>query len=513
MTQKSRATKPLRRVRFVVLTALAAASFHPRLVSRANAQANDAIPSSSSSNPPSSRAATNAPPIEDRLAATIRSAHLPHARIGVSVVDASSGRVVFERDAAESFNPASNTKLVTAAVALSVLGPDHRYTTALAGRVDGRNVRGGIVLRGGGDPSLRTTDLYALARQLAARGIDRVEGGVIVDDRAFGSEHLPPAFEQQPRENAPFRAAVSAASIDENAITLHVSPALTSGANAFVTLDPPGYADLEGTIQSVTGVRATVSFDARPIANGRERVHVGGQIPLDAAPGAYRRRLENPSVACGHALRAMLEAAGIRVSGEVRVDPNVDARPVLASHESAPLSALLYEVGKDSNNFYAEMTLLAIGAADHPPSVTFTHAAEREMQWLRDQGIDTSGVILRNGSGLFDSNRLSPRVLTGVLRAAWRAPAIRDEYVAQLAVAGDDGTLAHRIDVDGAERWVRAKTGTLDDAIALSGFVLSRDAGRTYVFSVLTNGVRGSQAEARRLADRIARELVSEQMR
>jgi D-alanyl-D-alanine carboxypeptidase/D-alanyl-D-alanine-endopeptidase (penicillin-binding protein 4) len=104
-------------------------------------------------------------------------------------------------------------------------------------------------------------------------------------------------------------------------------------------------------------------------------------------------------------------------------------------------------------------------------------------------------------------------VITGVLRAAWRDPAIRDEYIAQLAVAGDDGTLEHRIDVAGADRWVRAKTGTLDDAIALSGYVLSREPGRTYVFSVLANGVRGNQSEARRLADRIARELVAEQMR
>jgi D-alanyl-D-alanine carboxypeptidase/D-alanyl-D-alanine-endopeptidase (penicillin-binding protein 4) len=256
-----------------------------------------------------------------------------------------------------------------------------------------------------------------------------------------------------------------------------------------------------------------VVFDASTQNAGRERVRLDGAFPLHAEPATYRRRIENPSLAAGYATRAALEAAGIHVSGNVSVDPTAADRPALASHESAPLSALLYEVGKDSNNFYAEMTLLAIGAGDHPSETTFAHAVERERAWLHSVGVDDANVQLRNGSGLFDANRVSPTQLAEVLRAALRDPAIRDEYIAQLAVGGDDGTLERRIQVAGADRWVRAKTGTLDDVIALSGYVLSPDPGRTLVFSVLANGVRGHQAEARRMADRIATELVIEQQR
>jgi len=463
--------------------------------------------------PPATHAPDATPALSVRLDAAVASVRVAGAHLSVVVLDAATGNVLYDHNAAEELNPASNAKLVTAAAALSLLGADRTYTTTLHGTLAGRTVRGGIVLRGGGDPSLRTGDLFEMARQLSGRGVDRIEGGVIVDDRAFGTEHLPPAFEQQPHESAPFRASVSAASVDENDLTLHVAAGASEGAAALVTLDPPGYAELSASVTTRAAGRADIVFDTTPGPSGREAAHVSGSFPLHADAATYRRRIDNPSLATGYALRAALEAAGIRVAGPVRVDPSAAARPTLASHESAPLSALLYELGKDSNNFYAEMTLLAIGASDHPPAVTFAHASDLVRAWVRSVGIDDTGMRLRNGSGLFDANRISPRQIAEVLRATWRDPAIRDEYIAQLAVAGDDGTLEHRIQVTGADRWVRAKTGTLDDVIALSGYVLSPDPGRTLVFSCITNGIHGHQAEARRLADRIARELVSEQQR
>ena len=93
-------------------------------------------------------------------------------------------------------------------------------------------------------------------------------------------------------------------------------------------------------------------------------------------------------------------------------------------------------------------------------------------------------------------------------RAAWRRPSLREEFITQLAVGGDDGTLHNRLRIPGAERVVRAKTGTLDDVIALSGYVLAVDPGRPLVFSILANGVRGHGPETRQIADRVVAALV-----
>lgn len=427
----------------------------------------------------------------------------PGARIGVLVADAASGQVLFQHDADLALNPASNAKILTAAAALSLLGPERRFVTTLRGDVRA-GAAAGLVLEGRGDPSLRTVDLLELARQAHAAGLRRVAGDVVVDDRWLGAEHLPPAFEQRPREVAAYRAAVGAASVDENALAVRVR-AGAPGEAAAVACDPPGYCLVTAEVTSLAGEPARLGLDVAIERDGRERVRVRGNAVPGAAVVTLTRRLENPALATGWALRAALESVGVRVAGGVRVAAGA-AGAVLARRESPPLSALLYEVGKDSNNFYAEMTLLALAAGDAGgPEVTFARGAERVVGWARAAGLDVAGLMVRNGSGLYDANRASARQLVGALRAAWRDPAIRDEFVAQLAVAGADGTLRARLRDTG--RAVRAKTGTLDDVIALSGFVLSGDPGRTLVFSVLANGVRGRGAEARALADALVTRL------
>jgi D-alanyl-D-alanine carboxypeptidase/D-alanyl-D-alanine-endopeptidase (penicillin-binding protein 4) len=113
------------------------------------------------------------------------------------------------------------------------------------------------------------------------------------------------------------------------------------------------------------------------------------------------------------------------------------------------------------------------------------------------------GVVMKNGSGLFDADRVTASSTVRLLRWAWRSPDVQPEYLAQLSVGGVDGTLRKRFRTDLTRRRVRAKTGTLDDVIALSGYVL-RDGGRGPVaFSIFFNHVGGKQDGARHAADRL----------
>jgi len=116
--------------------------------------------------------------------------------------------------------------------------------------------------------------------------------------------------------------------------------------------------------------------------------------------------------------------------------------------------------------------------------------------------------VIKNGSGLFDADRVTAYSTVELLRWAWRDPGVQPEYVAQLSVGGVDGTLHKRFRSDLTKRRVRAKTGTLDDVISLSGYVL-RDGGRGPVaFSILFNHVSGKQDGARHAADRLV-ELIA----
>ncbi|HEY4017026.1 MAG TPA: D-alanyl-D-alanine carboxypeptidase/D-alanyl-D-alanine-endopeptidase [Polyangiaceae bacterium] len=465
---------------------------------------------------PSASAPPSTPPASERVPALDGPVHavaasraLEGAQVGIAVLDVDSGRMLAAVGEHTPLNPASNAKLYTAGAALATLHGEHRYETTLDGKLEGEAVAGPLAIRGYGDPSLSTADLAAMVEELRALGVRRVDGDVVVDQRFFDEQTTPPAFEQQPTEWAGFRAPVSAVALDENCVTMTVRPS-GPGAAARVEFDPPGFVDVEGSVQTAAeGGADTVELALS--GNGpRMSAKVSGAVGADARLVRYTRRAEDPRLLAGYALKALLERAGVKVSGDVKL--GAARGHVLARHLSEPLSSLLYALGKQSDNFYAEMVFKGLGGEAKARPAKSVDAAEVATRWLERIGAGEPGVVIKNGSGLFDANRVTAWGTAEVLRWAWRDPSIQPEYVAQLSVGGVDGTLHKRFRQELTKRRVRAKTGTLDDVIALSGYVL-RDGGKGPIaFSILFNHVGGKQDAARHAADRLV-DLIAKQMR
>ncbi len=429
------------------------------------------------------------------------------AKIGIAIVDVDSGRVLAAHNDHLPLNPASNAKVYTAATALATLRGDHRFETTLSGTVKAGEVAGPLVLRGTGDPSLSTADLARLVDDLRASGVRRVTGDLLVDQKAFDEQFVPPAFEQQPNEWASFRAPVSAVALNENTITMAVRPA-AEGQPATVTFDPPGFVDIEGTVttsgEGADGIGLTLSASGK-----RLLAKVSGNVGSDARIVRFTRRVDDPSLLAGYALKALLEQGGIKVGGEVK--PGTAKAHVIARHLSEPLSSLLYAVGKHSDNFYAEMIFKSLGGEARRRPARHADGADVVSQWLQKVGALEPGMVVKNGSGLFDANRATAASLATVLRTAWRDPALSSEFVAQLAVGGADGTLKKRFPSERARRSIRAKTGTLEDAITLSGYVLGPSGKSPIAFSILMNGTNGKAAPARSAIDKLVEMMARRQ--
>lgn len=432
-------------------------------------------------------------------------------RVGVEAIEIDSGRVLVAAGEHQALNPASNAKVVTAITALALLHPEHRFETGLyAASAKGPVISGPIVLRGYGDPSLKTGDLYAMALEMKRDGIKRVDGGIIVDQRFYDDQTTPPAFEQQPNEWMPFRAPVAALSLDENVIVATFRPG--GGGNAIVTFWPPGFVDVEGTVRVSDGGGANVmlTLGAAPSDPHRMQAHVSGSIPGDVRGVTYYRRVEDPQLLAGYAMRAVLQDLGIEVKGDIRTGSLPSAGALLARHKSPPLAALLMPVGKDSNNYYAEMTLKVLGGETRGRPASSSSGADVATRFLSSIGALDTGVVIKNGSGLFDANRSTAHELATILRWAYREPSIQPEVLAQLSIGGVDGTLRGRFKSEHARRAVRAKTGTLDDAVALSGYVLAPPGKSPVAFSILINGCKGRVGAARGFADRLVEKIVRE---
>jgi len=425
------------------------------------------------------------------------------ATVAMHAVDLATGEVLYRRQEALPLNPASNTKLATTAAALAILGPEHRYSTLLYHEKDalkGAVIEGDVYLRGEGDPSLVTEDLYAMVARLHAQGIRKITGGVVIDASRFDRDELPPGFEQKD-ELAAYRAPSGAVSVNFNTFVLRAHGAGTPGARALAGLDP-AVPSLQLVNETETVGGASRRLFAEVTGDGRLTVRLWGKIGVEAAPGVYRYPIADPSLYTGELMVALLKEAGIKV-GRTRVKVAVtppDAR-VVATHYSAPLSVLIRAINKYSNNFMAEQVLKTLAPNDAP--ATFATALTQMRTKLEALGIDLKGAVLGNGSGLYDTNRYTAAQMTAILVQMYRDIRVQPDFMASLAMAGVDGTTSDRMEGTPAERWVRAKTGTLDGISALSGYAGAHNRP-PIAFSIIFNGLTRGAGSARKAQDRVA---------
>lgn len=422
--------------------------------------------------------------------------------LSLHVVEVQSGSVVAAIHASEPQNPASNAKLLTAAVVLRRLGSNRRFLTGLYGSVRGDTIPT-LVLRGQGDPSLSMADLAGLARELRDLGVRRV-GKLLVDQSYFDEHFVPPAFEQQPEEWAPFRAPTAALSLDRNTLTFTVVPKELGRAPA-VTASVPAFVDVR--VEATTSTKAeaeTLSIALAP-NDGRLTARLSGTVPLRSGARRIVRRVDDPRLFGGYALRESLRELGLEVPEQVGLGGKGE-KALLASHASPPVGELLPALGKHSDNFVAEMLFKHLGSGPDGAPADVATAARVLEEDLRALGVFREGTVVRNGSGLFDAERVSAEALTALLRAMYRGP-FAAEFTQHLAVGGVDGTLRGRFRTWSDRRAIRAKTGTLRSVGALSGYVFGPEGTSPLAFSVLVNGVPDKVGAAREATDAFVEEL------
>jgi D-alanyl-D-alanine carboxypeptidase/D-alanyl-D-alanine-endopeptidase (penicillin-binding protein 4) len=435
----------------------------------------------------------------------------------VYVVDARTGEDIYAVHADDKINPASNVKLVSTATVLDLLGPSWRYATRLFGpALDKAGVaRGNLYLRGNADPTFSTSNLEELAKAAAATGLKRLEGDVILSDHMLrdtltsprvavtvtaGKPNQPPTVTIDP--NIPYvQLHVDARTIAKKRAHLSVvAELLPTASEAAATPPPAAPGAAPAAPQPPPSPAAGDAYDG-----ARLLIKVSGTIRQGKAY-TYHESVRLRSTFTGYLLRAALVAAGVEVTGRVRL-AEFDAYtaeaaaagwlPVeLAHHYSKSVEELVQRVNKRSTNWLADRLLMTAGAEfDGGGLPSMKKGVEAMHRWLEKSGVKSDDVVLDTGSGLSHKTQITARHLVTVLRAAagfttkvTQAKSLLDPgiYLRSLAVGGVDGTLRGRFRSDGLRGQVVAKTGTLRDSVALSGFV-SNDED-VLCFAIVTNG-------------------------
>ncbi len=499
-------------------------------------------------------------PLSDRIAEVLSAPDLARGFWGIEVVALSSdktpgittGKTLYSQNADKLFTPASNTKLVTTAAALALIGPDYKFRTTVetTGTLDryGR-LNGDLVLVGHGDPNLsgrelpydlntqRNDDpiqaLEALADALVQKGVKFIDGDIVADDSYFAFERYGEGWSQDDlvwADGAP----VSALTINDNVVFVNILPADRPGEKAFVSVKPfADYYRLDNRIITTPAGTGRKFFVNRE--PGSMVLTLWGNMPLDDAGANEALAIEDPAEFAAGLFRQLLEKRGIVIYGHQRTrhtelatlstfsvtaiaplrggrvndrvtekDDDGQPRPLktdqpimLASYESKPLLQDIRVINKVSQNLHAEILLRLLGR-ERGNAGTVEGGLEVLRGFLTKAGVSSDEYVFYDGSGLSRQNLATPHAIVQLLRYCSTQPWGAD-YKATFPVAGVDGSLTERFTSPRLRNRVMAKTGALGGVKALSGYATT-DAGQVVAFSILSNNFN---LPAKRVTDAI----------
>jgi D-alanyl-D-alanine carboxypeptidase/D-alanyl-D-alanine-endopeptidase (penicillin-binding protein 4) len=419
---------------------------------------------------------------------------------GLLIVDAQTGQTLFESDADKYFVPASNMKLFTTALALAKLGPDYRFQTTL-------ETHGALSPEG-----VLSGDLFLVGRgdALVAKGVTQIAGDVIGDDSYFPREPYPNGWEIDDMVWE-YGAAVSAIVVDDNTVTLTLTPgdAAGGGVQAMVSPATPDFLVQNNVATSAAEIKSDLTLTREPSSR---IVVVRGTLPARSTPRKLVLALHEPAEHAAALLAQLLRERGVKISGAARAVhvPETAAgapRAVLAEHISVPLSDSVKLVNKISQNLHAETLLRAAARASglwNTPDELMKFPAD----FYAAAGIAPADVIQTDGSGLSRHDLVTPRAIVALLKYAqqqsWFAT-----YYASLPMAGVDGTLETQMKNTNAATRIHAKTGSVEHVRTRSGFAETA-SGRRLIFSFLSNNQGGKNHEASDALDGLCIAMVEE---
>lgn len=433
---------------------------------------------------------------------------LHRAHLGIVVFDPVGQRTLYEWNGERHFVPASNEKLWPTAAALHLLSPDFRYRTPV--RALGLDARSGVaralVVVGQGDPTFSSrfhpgdwAVLDSLARRVQAQGVKTVTGPLVVDASAFDDATIPGTWTLG-NLNTPSAPPTGAFAVAEGIFQIRVSPGTVPGAPGSVVAEAP-----PGLIPIRNGTITTEADSAPPRLEVRrgpwsDTVEVRGRIPAGAGPRTLRVPMTDPVRFAAHALAEALARQGVLLEGGVRVVRSPEEAKALREGrlqeedppspiaeltvwESPPLREIVANILAPSQNWMAEQLVRTLGA-ERGERGSWREGIRVTMEFLVGAvGIDSTALVLQDGSGMSHQNLVTPRAVVQLLNFARSAPWGGD-FRAALAAPGKPGTLSNRlVPLQGR---LEGKTGTLNSVNALSGY-LRTGGGRELIFSILSN--------------------------
>lgn len=437
---------------------------------------------------------SHAAPLPAAVKASLKQAGIPLSAVGIEVREVASARSpLFSLNARQPMNPASTMKLLTTFAGLELLGPAYTWKTEawLDGKLENGTLQGDLVLKGYGDPKFTVEQFWLWLSELRARGLREIRGDLVLDRSFFElPPHDPGAFDNDPVRA--YNVGPDALLLNFNTLRLRYLPV---GSHMKIISEP----QLDGvTLDN----RLLPDSSKNSCDNWDDTIFVqpkGDSIVLQGGyPGECGEREHNLNVIphtryVEAVFRALWQQLGGTLLGKSRDGTAGNSAQLFSTHHSEPLSSVIRDINKFSNNVMARQLFLTLGTAtsvssNEPGEVapgSIARSTEAMRAWLSGRKLDFPELILENGAGLSRTERISAQHLAQLLQKAADSP-LNAELVASLPILGVDGSVKKRLKESASAGHAHLKTGTLEGVKTVAGYVRSR-SGKEWIVVFLIN--------------------------
>ncbi len=436
------------------------------------------------------------------------------AQWGVKVISLDRSETLFEKNPLRLYIPASNNKILTAAAALVCLGPEFRYETHVLtdGSIENGTLKGNLIIRGTGDPSNSTQfhpeNPFAVftdwAEKLKALKIHAINGEIIGDTAAFDENKFGRGWEWDDLVQA-YAAPISALQFNDNSITIQITPRKDVSPARIQTSPLMHYLEIEnGTVTEEGNSSRPLQIKPGSVI---ESIVISGSISPKESVRTQTVAVQSPVRYYLSALKHVLSEQGIdTLLGIIKEKKNY-ASPTLSLqwiHSSPELSEILKPVLKESKNLYAETLTRTLGYSRLGEG-TFAKGRKIVEDTLEQMGVEKGSYSYADASGLSRLNLASADTMVRILKYMHRHSYFESFYSA-LAIAGVDGTLENRLTGTSAQNNLHAKTGTIANISAISGYLRTSD-GEMLAFSMIANNFLVGRDAAEQLQNKALERL------
>jgi D-alanyl-D-alanine carboxypeptidase/D-alanyl-D-alanine-endopeptidase (penicillin-binding protein 4) len=410
---------------------------------------------------------------------------IPLTSIGVEVIELKSHSPLISINANQAMNPASTMKLLTTYAGLEVLGPTYTWKTEayLDGKLDKGILAGNLVLKGYGDPKFNIEQFWLWLSELRARGLREIQGDLILDRTFFNV----PVEDTSSFDNDPMRAynvGPDALLLNFNTLRLRYLP----DGNRLKVISEP----------TLDGVQVDNQLTPQPpqnCENWDDSIKIqarGDSVILQGGyPSECGEREQNLNVMphtryVAAVFNAIWQELGGTLKGNTREGAVSQDAQLFATHYSAPLSEIIRDINKFSNNVMARQLFITLGTAEPTHTTASIPLGIQAMHyWLNQKKLYFPELILENGAGLSRIERINAQHMAQLLQNAALSP-LSSEFTASLPILGVDGSVKKRLKGTAAESHAHLKTGTLENVKTIAGYVKSQ-SGREWVIVFLIN--------------------------